>query len=186
MIQYAKSPVVLPVWMAITLILLQLILGPGLTIVQGHINFLLILVCLVAMTVQDAKAYAYAFILGLLSDLLSSGPFGLYALLYTALVFFMRTSDWDHRQDSIKEAALVGLVACGLSEGIYQFVGALYLGDIQLAPLIFLRFLPSYLATFILFVCVWFVLTLIYVPQQMRQSQRPSSHKKVLSKDIKR
>lgn len=76
---------------AIIAVLLQAIVAPFVTIGYAQVNFILVYVVVIALVRARNVGYVTPFVLGLIYDLMGSGPIGAMALLCTAITFVVST-----------------------------------------------------------------------------------------------
>lgn len=98
-------------------------LGPFIAVKDATPNFMLAVVIFIALYAPREPALIGVFVLGLMQDMLSQDPLGVYPLVYAAVAAATRvTQPAIHRQHWLTHLIL-GLVGGALHAGILMLVG---------------------------------------------------------------
>ena len=138
----------LTVILTVICVLLQLVLAPNIPLLEGRINFMLILSALLAQLVGGRYGTIAGFLSGLFYDLCATSPLGLMALLLTVSSYVLgievRNKLNDDPSVSITQFSIAAAAVCGA----YALALVMVEGTGIIGAL-FIRALPSALATIV-------------------------------------
>lgn len=112
-----------PVIGAVLVVLLQMLLAPALTIAVATPNFILAYVLVVALVCPERDTVVFAFAMGIIYDLLGSGPVGAMALVCIAFSFALsRLQRFFHNDTLFIPIVLLiaGVFLADISYGVLQ------------------------------------------------------------------
>ncbi len=107
----------LPIIASAIVVVLQVVFAPILTIFSAVPNFIVAFILVFVVLRRSDSVYLYAFVLGLISDLLAETPVGLTPLLLLPIAFVIVRA-FEVLDDS---SFVMPLVVCGISIFIYEF-----------------------------------------------------------------
>lgn len=158
--------------------ILQVALAPDIVLGAGQINFALIFVVICSLSKRDNSSIIYAFVAGLLFDLLSSEPVGIMSCLLSIVSYVTITKIHLNVFEDVATSSMVfsalTLVLC-----LIHFMVMLACGEVtSFVTALIYRVLP----VFILTSCAFVPLVLIFrklsgtTSGRSRMSQLRSSH----------
>lgn len=124
-------------------ILLQLLVAPNIAIAGATPNFLLIAVVVIAISSGPQQGSIAGFGLGLLFDLLESGPIGPWALVLTLIGFLAGSLQRNIFAESWRLPVTIVLIASFLAQVLYGIVLVLVGSDIGFWASFLHRMLPA-------------------------------------------
>lgn len=151
------SAKLVPFITAIVVIVLQIVIAPLLSFSSVVPNFLIAFVLVLSIVRRADSAYGYAFVLGLISDLLSQTPVGLTSLLLLIASFVLSRTFEVLDRSSIAMPLLACLVSVFVIEVLTSVV-LLVLGyPATFLDLLIYRIFPVSFCNVILCVILFFV-----------------------------
>lgn len=117
----------LPLIFSIVVVIIQVVFAPILTVFSAVPSFIVSFVLVLSIMRRPDTTYVYAFVLGLIADLLSHTPVGLTPLLLLVSVFCLSRA-FEVLDDSSVAMPLIALTVTLLAFEILFAVGLLVLG----------------------------------------------------------
>lgn len=108
---------------AVAVVLLQMLLAPAITIAVATPNLILAYVLVVALVCPERDTVVFAFVMGLIYDLLGSGPVGAMALVCIAFSFALSRLQRVLHNDTLfvpLVLLIAGVFLADISYGILQ------------------------------------------------------------------
>lgn len=137
----------------------QIVCGPHIQILEGHINFCLILTCALAFMTNSKVGTICGFCSGLFYDLLSVAPFGTMMLILTVVGFCSGLVGRNLFAEGLSRVLVLFVPAafvCELLNGIFMLSMGEQSGFFSTLGL---RMLPSVVLNIAMAVLVFFMLT---------------------------
>lgn len=137
-------------------LLAQIMLAPYFMIYKGAINFALIFVLCISMSIGGRASIILAFCAGLLFDLLSLEPIGLMSLILVICAYVLSYKEHNYLAHDLKHAVVLGVFWCIVACAI-QCTTLVYLNRASFVLTFLQTFLPSVVLTslgFILCACI--------------------------------
>jgi rod shape-determining protein MreD len=123
--------------------ILQIAVAPHISIAGVVPNFLLVAVCVVALTNNPTRSTIYGFILGFAFDLFSQGPLGIMALILTVMGYALSTLNRGSFESNWLIELFVAAVAIFLAEVLHAVALAIIGYDANIAHSLLFRALPG-------------------------------------------
>lgn len=146
--------------LALICLFLQLAVAPHVGFAEGRANIAMVFTGVVSLSVGGGAGVLVSFAAGLVYDLSTTGPFGLMALLLTVMSYVLGSEERnrfaDEPAESLTSFAASSLVALLMYHLTMLFMGA----SSSLIGALFMRTLPSYLLTLLVFAAFSYVLHL--------------------------
>ncbi|WP_276770023.1 rod shape-determining protein MreD [Fannyhessea vaginae] len=161
--------------------ILQAALAPDIVLASGQINFALIFTVICALSKRDNTTIVYAFIAGLLFDLLSTGPVGIMACLLSIVAYLVVDKIHVNLFEDIATSSIIFSVLA-LMVCLLHFLIMLVCGSVtSFIPSLIYRVLPVFILTSCAFIPLAFLyrrLTGAISMHSRNASMRPTrSHK---------
>jgi len=149
------SPLII---LAVIALILQIAVAPNIAIFTIVPNIVLVVVCLVSLTASTMRAVIYSFILGFCYDVLSQGPIGVMALLFTIIGFVLSTIKKDSLDSNWLMDLFVLLIVIFLGEILHGIILAVVGYDTDIMSSLVFRALPAALYEAVITTIVLFVM----------------------------
>lgn len=133
----------IPIVFSVIAVLLQIVFAPVLTIFSVVPNFIVAYVIVLSLLRRPDSTYGYAFVLGLISDLLSQTPLGLTPLLLLVLSFILSRAFEVMDQSSPSVALITCAVGCLAFQLVFMIVLLIVGYDGGFFDLLLYRALPA-------------------------------------------
>lgn len=163
------------------LVCLQYVLAPIVPLFPGRVNFILIYIFFLALFCDSKRAIVLAEVLGIFQDCTTTGPLGMYMLIYPIVVFVLQRADTNLSQMNVREVFVPFVVISTIAEALYQLFQALFAHDLNIVSLLFGHLVPEVVLNSIFFLVTWWffqkVLTRFFQPpsKKFRRSGYASS-----------
>ncbi len=144
------APRLVPLVSAAIAVVLQIVVAPLIAFSSVVPNFLVAFVIVLSIVRKSDTTYAYAFVLGLISDLLSQTPVGLTALLLLIASFALSRSFEVMDKTSYSMPLIASLVSVFLYELLVVIVLLIMGYSAGFFDLLFYRVLPETVYSFVL------------------------------------
>ena len=154
-------------------LLAQIIIAPNIRVASTVPDLVLIVVIIQAIRFPQAPATIFGFSLGLLFDLISSGPFGLMALILTLLSLVVSSLNKGTFTEHWVVELLLMVVASLFGELLYGVVTALVNPDLNFINSLFYIVLPTTLYDALLGLIILLIIRLL--GDRNRGSMRPGA-----------
>lgn len=139
-----------PVIIAATIIELDILLPVSLFAYSFSMVFILVIILAFILSLEEA--IIWAIMQGLLLDLMSPSPFGIYMVACTVLVIFIKFMQhtW-FKQSSILSVMVISLVSLSVAYGVFYIVhyGTRVLGFIVINPIVVINLVGLIIGIFI-------------------------------------
>lgn len=132
-------------------LLLQLGVAPNLGLGEGRMNLALVYAACYALVVGGRRGVVMGFVSGLVYDLSTTGPLGLMTMLLTIMSYFLGIEERDRFADGFPQSLVTFGIASLVVEFAYHFVMLMMGQASSLTDVLFVRTLPSFALTFVVF-----------------------------------
>lgn len=144
--------------LALIALVLQLGIAPAITWGQGHPNFVFIFAAVVALSIGGQTGVVSAFAAGLVMDLSTTGPVGLYALLFSIACYILGMEVRDRIAEEPSMTLIPFAVAALCVSLFYAIAMLLYGASESFLEAIVFRALPSTVLTILGYLPFLFVM----------------------------
>lgn len=155
---------IVPIIIAAIAVVLQVVLAPIMPIMSVYPSFLVVLALVFSVLRNPDSTYIYAFVLGLLADLLSNTPIGLSSFLLVGIAFVLSRAF----EVLDKSTAVMPLIAIVLSVLAYEVVLTIVLTLLGTGPFMDIligRALPATIYNAVLGCIFYFILDRLSIRQ---------------------